>query len=265
MKRVQLFEFEDFDWFPDTFRSTMTKLIVVMHRIFGTKEVLTNLLFKILNKSNSNKIVDIGAGSGGVMPQIIQHMNEKGNEKVELLLTDLHPNNEFVKQFNTSHRDHISYSEIPLDAANLSQAPEGIKTMVNSFHHMPPEIARKILQSAQDNKQTLLIYEMGENMLPLIVWWLLLPLSLTIMSIMAIILVLFIKPLNWKDILFSWFIPLIPLFFAWDGQASMPRTYTFEDVNELLPDSDDNYTWEVKHALKGNGKKLGYYILGRPL
>ena len=43
MKRVQLFEFEDFDCFPDTFRSTMTKLIVVMHKIFGTREVLTNL------------------------------------------------------------------------------------------------------------------------------------------------------------------------------------------------------------------------------
>ena len=44
MKRVQLFEFEDFDWFPDTFRSTMTKLIVVMHKIFGTKEVISDLL-----------------------------------------------------------------------------------------------------------------------------------------------------------------------------------------------------------------------------
>ena len=43
------------------------------------------------------------------------------------------------------------------------------------------------------------------------------------------------------------------------------RTYTFEDINEeLLPIVENNYIWEIKHAKKRNGKKLGYYILGIP-
>ncbi len=37
MKRIQLVEFEDFKWFPTIWRSTMTKLIVVIHKILGTK------------------------------------------------------------------------------------------------------------------------------------------------------------------------------------------------------------------------------------
>ena len=41
MKRIQLVEFEDFKWFPTIWRSTMTKLIVVLHKILGTKEVIT--------------------------------------------------------------------------------------------------------------------------------------------------------------------------------------------------------------------------------
>ena len=44
MKRIQLVEFEDFKWFPTIWRSTMTKLIVVLHKILGTKEVITDLL-----------------------------------------------------------------------------------------------------------------------------------------------------------------------------------------------------------------------------
>jgi len=32
MKRIHLFEFEDFSWFPNWLRVRMTRLIVVMHR-----------------------------------------------------------------------------------------------------------------------------------------------------------------------------------------------------------------------------------------
>ena len=137
--------------------------------------------------------------------------------------------------------------------------------MVNSFHHMPPNIARKILSTAQSNKQPILIYEMGENLLPVWVWVLTLPLGLTIVALMSIFMLPFIKPLKFTDILFTWIIPIIPIFYAWDGQASSPRTYTFEDINEeLLPKVENNYIWEIKHAKKRSGKKLGYYILGIP-
>lgn len=35
MKKIQLFEFEDFNWFPNWIRACMAKLIVVMHGVFG--------------------------------------------------------------------------------------------------------------------------------------------------------------------------------------------------------------------------------------
>ncbi|MTI32277.1 hypothetical protein [Xanthovirga aplysinae] len=265
MRRVQLFEFEDFHWFPSSFRSTMTKIIVVFHQLLGTKEVIANLLSEIRKNYGYNRIVDMGSGSGGAMPMVIEHLNKvnKG-PKVELLLTDLHPNKKFIDQFNGKNQDYISYSETPLDAKNLSQAPKGMKTMINSFHHMPPFVAREILRTAQENKQAVLIYEMGENVVPVIIWGLLLPITLPIVALTAILFVPFVKPLNWKDILFTWFIPVVPLFYAWDGQASAPRIYTFKDIEELLPEKNDGYKWEVKHALKKNGKKQGYYILGLP-
>lgn len=266
MKRIQLFEFEDFPWFPVWIRSSMTNLLVVMHKLMGTKEVLSEILSTIRKERSFSQIVDMGSGSGGIMPEVIRHMNSQNLDKpINLLLTDLHPNINFVNYINHSKKKNVHYSKTPLDATNLSQAPKGIKTMINSFHHMPPKKAQDILRSAQDNNQTLLIYEMAENKLPLLLWWLLLPLSLTIVFIMAMILTPFSKPITLKQIIFTYIIPIIPIFYAWDGQASLPRMYSFEDIEKLLKDiKKDNYTWVINQGKKANGKKLGYYILGLP-
>ncbi|MEL6625709.1 MAG: hypothetical protein AAFQ92_09310 [Bacteroidota bacterium] len=266
MKRIQLYEFEDFPWFPTMWRSTMTKIIVVFHKLLGTAEVLGELLIQIRKRHSFTQIVDMGSGSGGAMPMAVEYLQAQTPDvPTSLLLTDLHPNPTFVEAFNQSQRSGMTYSATSLDATNLSEAPEGLKTMINSFHHMPPPIAQKILATAQANKQPILIQEMTENNIPTLAWVLTLPLSLPLVALTSMVFVPFVKPLNWKDLLFTWLIPVIPIFYAWDGQASMPRMYTFEDIKKyLLPEPDAHYTWEIAQAQKKDGKKRGYYILGLP-
>jgi len=266
MKRIQLFEFEDFNWFPDWIRTCMTNLILVLHKMIGTKEVIASLLADIQKKWAFTQIVDMGSGSGGIMPEAVRTLNDQNPDSpTNLLLTDLHPSGQFVDYINNQGIDHIRYSPAPLDALHLSKAPKGLKTMIASFHHMPPATARQILKSAQDNDEALLIYELSENNIPLIVWWVLLPISLVLLFIMSLFMTPFSSPLSFKQILFTYLIPAIPICYAWDGQASLPRTYTFEDVRELLKDiPDENYTWEIEKAKKKNGKAFGYYILGLP-
>ncbi|MGV6861170.1 MAG: hypothetical protein ACWA41_05330 [Putridiphycobacter sp.] len=265
MKRVQLFEFEDFDWFPETFRSTMTKMIIVFHKMVGTKAVITDLILKAKNKINFDTIVDLGSGSGGAMPGVMEELSilEEG-KNLKMILTDLHPNQTIVNHINSEKNNYLTYHQTPVDATNLIKVPQGLKTMVNSFHHMPPNEAKKILDTAQKNSEPILIYEMGENFVPIIIWWLLLPLTLPILMLMAVLFLPFIKPITFKDVLFTWIIPIVPIFYAWDGQASGPRTYTFDDVKSILPPESDNFSWTIEKSTKKNGKKLGYYILGVP-
>ncbi|MDT7832589.1 hypothetical protein RQM59_09370 [Flavobacteriaceae bacterium S356] len=266
MKRIQLFEFEDHSWFPDWIRSCMTNLLVVMHKLMGTKEVLVHLLSDVKKRHNFTQIVDLGSGSGGIMPEVIRSLNDQNSaSSIDLLLTDLHPNKKAIHHINTSGQPNTKYNETPIDATQLTNTPKGLKTMINSFHHMPPKKAKMILQSAQENKQAILIYEMAENKMPLALWWLLLPISLAIVFIMALILTPFSKPITIRQLIFTYLIPIIPIFYAWDGQASLPRMYAFNDVESLLkPFENDTYTWEIKPGKKSNGKKLGYYILGVP-
>lgn len=268
MKRIQLFEFEDFHWLPKVVRTGVTDLLQVFHKLIGTKDVLTQLLDYCQSKMSYNQIIDLGSGSGGPMIEVLQSINaSKGvGEKIDLRLSDKYPNQAVVTQINAAKLDHISYHSESVDATDFANMPKGLKTMIASFHHMPPETAQKILHAAQQNKEAILIYELAENNIPLIVWWILLPLSLLILIIMALVLSLFVRPIKLTSLLFTFLIPVLPLVYAWDGQASLVRTYTIDDVRELIgPESSDDYVWEIEQVKKSNGKKAGYYIFGYPV
>ncbi|MCT4562398.1 MAG: hypothetical protein N4A41_13600 [Crocinitomicaceae bacterium] len=265
MKRIQLFEFEDFYWFPSWMRIPMTNLIVVLHKLMGTKQVIGNLFLKIQKTHPFHEVVDLGSGSGGIMPTVVNEWNEEMENKVHLTLTDLHPNHQFIALNEKSNNPYVSYSKESVDATKMGQSPKGLKTMINSFHHMPPDVAKQILLSAQEEKTPLLIYEIAENKIPTLVWWLFLPLGLVINFLSALLLTPFSRPLSFSQLFFTYIIPIIPLAYAWDGQASMPRMYAYEDLDEMLFNTEQtSYHWEIAPGKKKNGKTVGYYILGLP-
>lgn len=129
---------------------------------------------------------------------------------------------------------------------------------------MEPANAKKILQSARQNRQPILIYEIAKNNIPTLLWWLLLPLSLVILIVMSWVMTLLVRPLSFTQIFFTYLIPIIPIIYAWDGQASLMRTYTFADIKSLLGEEDKDYQWTLGDAKKANGRKMGYYIMGYP-
>lgn len=266
MKRVQLFEFEDFSWFPSWLRACLTNLLVVFLKMRGISEVLGYLVARVLQEKELDTIVDLGSGSGGAMPEVLKNLHAfKDFSELKLIMTDLYPNEETVAIFNKDSKDKISYLETPVDATNLLNVPKGLKTMVNSFHHMPPDTARGILESAEKNKQAILIYEMAENNIPLLLWIILLPFSLVVIMLMTLFMTPFVRPLSWQQLVFTYLIPVIPICFAWDGQASLQRMYALRDVDELLSGlGSDEYYWEHGPAKKSNDKKLGTYIVGYP-
>lgn len=227
---------------------------------------LGNLVSRILDEEAIDSIVDLGLGGGGVMPDVLALVRDMpGKENVKLTMTDLYPNVDAIKKFNHPGAPHIEYLSTPVDATSLASTPEGLKTMSNCFHHMRPKMARAILKSAHDNRQPLLIYEMGPNNIPFFAWVLSLPIALPMIALTAIVLSSFVRPVTFRQMFFSYVIPLIPIFYAWDGHASVPRIYTFDDMDELLIGLDSSdYRWEKGLAKNHKGKDFGNYLLGLP-
>jgi hypothetical protein len=266
MKRVHVPELEDLRWFPSWLRACMTRLLVVFSRTIGVTPVLAGLVSRALKETDVPEVVDLGSGSGGVMPEVIDLVrNDPATANAHLTMTDLYPSPEAVAALERDDRPHLRYLSDPVDATDLASAPPGLKTMVNSFHHMAPDQARTILASAQATGQPLLVYELADNTVPFAVWCLLLPVGLGLVAIMALLLTPLVRPLTGRQLFFTYVVPIIPLAYAWDGQASLPRMYAQRDLDELLatlPPSD--YRWEKGLARTASGRKLGTYLLGLP-
>ncbi len=80
--------------------------------------------------------------------------------------------------------------------------------------------------------------------------------------LLAFFLTPFARPLTWRQLVFTYLLPVIPLCFAWDGAVSNARTYTLEDLDHLLAGLEtDDYKWE-KGRITGKARKL--YLLGLP-
>ncbi len=261
MKRVHVLEFEDLPSFPPWLRACITNNIVVFARLIGIPQVLGDLVSKTLKEQGLQEIVDLGSGSGGVMPDVLAHVrSQAGQGETTLLMTDLYPNPDAVAAYQ---QGPARFQAEPVNATALDQAPAGLKTMVNSFHHLRPEQAKAVLRSASESGQPILIYEMADNSMPVWMWVLGLPIGLVITGFMSLFLSLMVRPLSFKQLFFTYCIPLIPFFYAWDGQASMPRIYGLGDLDALLEGLErPDYSWEKGAAKNRTGQ--GIYLLGTP-
>jgi hypothetical protein len=259
MKRIHLFEFEDFSWFPSWLRACLTRMMVVMHNMLKTSDEMADLVYRGLKHTDTNQIIDLCSGNGGPMPKVLEILKDKHRlDQAKLLMTDLYPNREDAARINREKENAISYLTESVDAAAVGAEKRGLRTMVGSLHHMKPEIARKILKDAQDNRQPFLSFEISDNSFPKALWWVAFPINI----IMSLVVSLMARPLTIQQIIFTYLIPVIPLTFAWDGAVSNARTYTLEDMDLLLEGLEsDDYQWE-KGVIAGKSKKV--YLLGLP-
>ena len=141
MKRIHLFEIEDFSWCPNWYRIRLTRLVALMHRLVKTEDKIIKTLQPVLKEDGQNHITDLCSGSGGPMINIVKKLRKKDDFKnLSLTLTDLYPNLEMVKQYEKS--SFINYKSDSIDATKTSQL-KGLKTMISSFHHIKPEAAKK--------------------------------------------------------------------------------------------------------------------------
>lgn len=259
MKRIHLFEFEDFQWFPNFLRICLTRYLLLIHKLFGSHPVIKKLLAKTLEETGQKKIIDLCSGSGGPMIKVHQELREEDFPELELKLSDLYPNTPAAKRINSSDMKGVAYIEKPVDATHPQKELDGLRTMVCSFHHMTKDNAKAILKDAFDNKQPILIFEISDNSSPKALWWIGIPFNI----LMVLLLTPFVRPFSIQQLIFTYLVPVLPLAIAWDGAVSNARTYSQKDLDLLTSDlKSDDYVWE-KGIVKGKGNKL--WLVGKPV
>ncbi|GAA3640223.1 hypothetical protein [Flavivirga jejuensis] len=253
MSRIHLFEFEDQKWFPAFLRNYGTDFLQFLSNKTKLYKPIIPIIEKGLKESKTNQIIDLGSGGGGGL--IWLNTELKANiPDLKIVLTDYYPNIPAFK-YTKTQADNFEFLEKSIDARKVPKELKGLRTQFLSLHHFKPNDARQILQNAVDSSNPIGIFEAQERSIPSILAMLFSPLSVLFTTP-------FIRPFKIGRFIFTYLIPIVPLFVLWDGVVSSLRTYSVKEMNELVKslNGHESFNWEIGKIKSGPGVVL--YLLG---
>lgn len=214
---------------------------------------IISILEKGLKEGKTNKIIDLGSGGGGGLIWLNKELKKK-NSQLKILLTDFYPNISAF-EYTKKQADNFDYTKTAIDARNVPKELIGLRTQFLSLHHFRPNDAKKIIQNAIDTDSAIAIFEAQERSFSSILAMLFSPISVLLITP-------FIRPFKLGRIIFTYLIPIVPLFVFWDGIVSSLRTYSVSEMNKMVQSlkNTDDYNWDIGRLKSGPGIIL--YLLG---
>ena len=256
MSRIHLFEFEDQSWFPTNLRNYGTDFLQFLSNKTKMYEPIIPIIEKGLASVKTIQIVDLGSGGGGGLVWLNSELL-KNHSDLTIKLTDYYPN---IKAFEYTAKQssNFRYESKSIDARQVPKELKGLRTQFLSLHHFKPNDAKLILQNAVDTNQPIAIFEAQERSVMSIIAMLFSPITVLLTTP-------FIKPFSFGRLLFTYIIPIVPLFVMWDGIVSSLRTYSVKEMNRLVEglSNSENFNWEIGKKQKGPAVVL--YLLGTPV
>lgn len=255
MGRIHLFELEDQKWFPGFLRDYGTDFLQFLSNKTKMYKPIVPILEKALKSTKEDKIIDLGSGGGGGLLWLNSELL-KSNPDLKIVLTDFYPNHNAF-EYTKKQADNFEFISTPVDARKVPGNLTGLRTQFLSLHHFKPEDAQQILQNAVDSNSSIGVFEAQERSIPSILAMLFSPISVLLTTP-------FIRPFKIGRLLFTYLIPIVPLFVLWDGVVSSLRTYSVKEMEGLVADLKNgaSYNWEIKRVKSGPGVVL--YLLGIP-
>jgi hypothetical protein len=212
----------------------------------------------VMKKTNSNRIVDLCSGASGPWLRLF----DKLQSHAQITLTDKYPNIEMFKVINEQTNGKIDFVEQPIDALEVPETIKGVRTVFTGFHHFKPAEVKKILQDARDKGQAICIFDYVPNkMLTLVLF----PLTFIISLAQFYFLSFLVRPLSFRQILFTNLLPLVPIVSAWDGFVSALRKYSGDELQEIVDSlTSSEYKWKVGTDTSLSKASPLTYLLGSP-
>ena len=231
--RLHLFEFNDSPRAPEFLRDA---IIEALGRTLERGGILAGLVPHVVDfvrRAGTDRLLDIGAGSGAPAAIILDAMRAAEAELPHIVLTDLFPRPDTWQALTTRHPDHLSFIADPVDATSI---PEHVsrghaRMIINVFHHFAPPLARAVIRDAVQASSPMLIAEcFGRN-----------PLGFAPFAPHGIPAVLgnplYARRHRGLRALFTWGLPVIPVIGTYDGLVSTLRCYTPDELRAMFVDA----------------------------
>jgi hypothetical protein len=257
MGRVHLFELEDQSWFPAVLRDAGTAYLRLAADLTGHPRFMAPKLAELLRKAGVRRLVDLCSGGAGPVSALLEALRQDGLETTAVL-TDRYPNTKALEAVAAGSGGRVALHPRPVDATAVPADLTGCRTLFNALHHFRPADARRILQAAVDAKQPIAAFEVAERSAPYLIGILFAPIAFALACP-------FLRPFDWRWLIFTYLIPVIPLFVVWDGIVSGLRVYSVRELDALVGSIDGrSFEWETGQVKVERQPARLTYLLGRP-
>ncbi len=241
MHRIHAVEMEDLPWVPAFMRDAITGFLQFMSHKMDFYKPLAPILQRAYAQSQATGFLDLASGGGGPWLRMAEHLQAQ-DTAFQVTLSDAYPNHRHLESTVAQAKaagTEINYLSSPIDARNVPTEQDGFRTMFLSFHHFRPAQAQAILQDAVNQGRGIAIFEAQQRSISNLIQFAFSPLFM-------LFVLPFLKP-NLKQVLCTYFIPLIPLMVGWDGCVSVLRTYTVDEMQAMVNalDQTETYDWQI--------------------
>jgi hypothetical protein len=264
MRRVHLFELEDFPWLPSAIRDGGTDLLDFGFARMGFYRGVVPKLASFLDETRTTQVLDVCSGGGGGALYALDMLRSEGRDGVRFLLTDRFPSSAAKMRVLGRGDGNIEYHADPVDALAVPGELNGVRTMWGALHHFEPPAIEALLASIVRTNMPLAFFDVaaspGLRKMPIVLAPLAMALNMSMLFFASLALVPFVRPFRASRLALTYLVPLIPILFAWDGTVSALRAYAPEDLLAIARavEGGDTYEWEAGVA----GSAL--YLTGRP-
>lgn len=249
-----MMEIHDHPRFPAFLRNLTTDALEAMWEFGNSYRAILSVLHNGLSDSGEvpNSVVDLCSGGGGPWLAVARQLKDEYGMTVSVCLTDRYPNLDAfarLRERAMSEGSQIDYSSLPVDAILVPDELRGFRTMFSSFHHFGPEQARAVLSNAAQAGQGIGVFEVAQRNVKTL-------LAVCFTPLLVLLLTPRIRPFRWSRLVWTYLLPVIPFVIGYDGVVSCLRTYSIEELRELvdvrdLIDGLEGYQWRIGEARTG--------------
>jgi hypothetical protein len=244
MRRKSWFEIHDHRLFPGFLRDLVTDALEAIWNAQDFYGPVATRLSHALAQSGATRVVDLCSGGGGPWLRFSSHLARDGAAPA-IVLTDKYPNHDAFRQIENKTGKAVCFHPEPIDAMRIPPELTGFRTMFSTFHHFGPAEARAILRHAFHQRQGIAIFEGAKRD------WRTLA-AMFAVPLLALRLTPGIRPFRWSRMFWTCCIPVIPFTLWLDGILSCLRSYSQEDMRELVQDFRvEDYAWEIGEERRG--------------
>ncbi len=252
MRRFHLFEFNDLEACPKPFRDSVVETLGRGLRWSNLGQIIGPPFKAFAERAECSRVLDLCSGTAEPVSTLLSWLKKDAGEGEvpHFLVSDLFPNVVCFREAAKQLPGQVSPVEVPVDALGVdSGLDHDSRTIINAFHHFPPELARGILADTVKQRKSIFIYEgFTRNPYGLVPMGPFLLASLLTNPILA-------GSHRLIKALFTYLIPLIPLISMWDGLVSTMRVYNQPELLAMAEPLADDYVWEYR--------EVPYYMGGK--